>query len=105
MDRSVNTMNLVVETTSIADDAAAILDSPPESCLTGSTVGAAGVRPLLQVTVLARSLLHQRSVRSVHLVIETTSVAEIVARVISSPERSVGDTTVNTLSGAGHRRW
>ena len=40
----------------------------------------------------------ERSVLSIHLIIETTSIAEIVTITISSPERCGGGTTVNTLS-------
>ena len=99
MDRSVHTMDLVVQTTGIAHNTAAILDPAPESGLAGATVAAVGVCSLLQVAVLGVAALDQRSVGSIHLMIETAGVTQIVASGISSPERSVGDSAVDTLFG------
>ena len=42
--------------------------------------------------------LNKGTIGSIHLIIETTSIAEIVTITISSPERCGGGTTVNTLS-------
>ena len=92
-------MDLVVETAGIADDAATILDPAPECGLTGAAVAAVGVRSLLQVAVLGGAALDQGPVGAVHLVIEATSVTKIVARGVSPPQRSVGDTAVDTLLG------
>ena len=92
-------MDLVVQTAGIAHNAATLLDPPPESGLTGAAVAAVGVCSLLKVAVLGAASLDQGSVGAIHLVIETASVAKIVARGVSSPQRSVGDTAVDTLLG------
>ena len=96
-------MNLVVQTASVTHHGVALLDPPPEGGLAGAAVVAGGVSPLLQTAHLAGLPgLHQRPVGAVHLVVETAGVTEIVPTCVSPPERSGGDSAVDTLPAAGH---
>ena len=99
MDGSVHPVHLVVQAAGIADDAASLLDPPPECGGPGPTVGAGCVAPLLQVAALLLPLLDQGPVAAVHLVVEPAGVAEVVAGSIPPPEGSVGHPAVDTLSG------
>ena len=102
MNRSVHTMDFVVETTGIADHRVAILDPPPQRGLSCPAVAAAGVSSLLQTAGLAGLAgLHQRPVGAVHLMVETAGIAEIVASVVPPPEWGVGHSAVNALSVGG----
>ena len=98
MDWPVHPMDLVVEAARIADNSAALLDSPPERGCPCAAVGACCVAPLLQAAALLLALLDQGPVAAVHLVVEAASVAEVITSGVPPPERSLAHPAVDTLS-------
>ena len=108
-------MELVVEAARVADWLPVGVPAPERGGV-GAAVAAAGplaLRARLQhrggvraelelfrasVTHQAALGLHQGPVGSVHLVVEATSVAEIVTIAVPSPQRSGGRATVHTLA-------
>lgn len=98
---SIHIMQLEVEATGIAHGLAIGVASP-QGCGAGVTVGT------LSSSTLAddQSLLwtDERPVLAVHFVVQSASIAEVVAGTISPPERGGSCTTVNTLSSLWWRQ-
>ena len=84
-DRSRLVVDLLVKSARVAHNVSGHRSSPQRRCHRAA-VGAR--RPFSSARGNPRVFgFHQRPVRPVHLVVEATSVAEVVARCVSAPER------------------
>lgn len=88
-------MKFVVQSTSVAHRLP-VRVSPPQSCGVSATIGTAG--SLTLGGGQPPFWFDKRSVGSIHFIIKTTSIAEVVTISISSPEGGGGGSTVDTLS-------
>jgi len=93
-------VDFLVEATSVADNVARC-GSSPEGGLCGVAVATGGAFAAGggHSGVL---WLDERAVGAVHLVVEATGVAEVVARVVASPEGGGGGAAVHALTAFLH---
>lgn len=96
--RSLHLVQLIVETTGIADRLATAV-SPPQRRRVRVAVHAYDSSPFLGALSLLR--LYQRPVLAIHLVVEPAGVTEVVTGAVSSPEWSRLHAAVHAFSTFG----
>ena len=89
-------VNLGVQSASVADNFAGWCASPQCGCCGGTVVAAGAVTFAGGNTGVLG--LNQRTVGAVHFVIQSTSVAQIVAGRVAAPQRCVGHAAVDALA-------
>jgi len=94
-DGSSDTVQLVVETTSVAYRLSTTI-APPESGIVRVAIDTNDTRSFGGTLSLLR--FDQRSTLPIHLMIQSTSIAEIMSRPVSSPQRGTHCSTIDTFS-------
>jgi hypothetical protein len=95
--RAIHIVKFVVESTGVADRVSVMISSP--KCRRARpAVRTTGARPSGCRIYQSSLRFDEGSVCSVHLVIKSTRVTQVVASTISSPQRCRRSTTIHTLS-------